>query len=31
VVEAIQDQWVLITSALVLVALVGWLVASRER
>jgi hypothetical protein len=28
-VEAIRDQWVILTAALALVALVGWLVTSR--
>jgi hypothetical protein len=31
VVEAIRDQWVIVVGALVLVALVGWLVAGRSR
>ena len=30
-VEAIQDQWVIIGSALLLMGLVGWLMGSRER
>jgi hypothetical protein len=31
VVEAIRDQWVIVTALLVLAALVGWLARSRER
>jgi len=31
VVEAIRDQWLILTALLVLVALVGWLVTGRGR
>ena len=30
-VEAIRDQWVIITAVVVLTALLGWLTATRQR
>jgi hypothetical protein len=30
-IEAIRDQWVIVVAVIVLVALLGWLVALRQR